>query len=453
MNSAAGNLLSVTSDVAGIRRRTKIVLTFLAGQGSTQALNLIAGFLVLRWLDVDSYAKYGLTYGFQSTASVLIDLGFSATIVAMIGPRVEDRRVIGNYVRAARQLRLRMITVVMPVTAVVYALMTHRLQWSAASQLSLFLSILVTIYFSGLQAYYGAAFIVSRRLAAYYRILVVAALSRVAGCTALHFAGRLDAASAVWINAAGVVGTGIACQVLSRGLIEEPRRSSPPIVRQMIRYVTPNIPGVIFYAVQAQLALFLIASLGPNKGVAQVAALSRIGQLLVFLYALNGMVIEPWFARSPKEKVLPRYFLTAALAFCFSISFVGVSVARPAWLLWIFGKNYQNLDVELAWMVVSVCLSYLASLTWTVITARRLIYWSTTFINIGLILVTEVAFAALIGTATTLRAIQFGCAGALASLVAQCINLAHGTSRGPRVGLVAEETDGGLSLVADALVS
>lgn len=437
------------SDVA--KRRARILLTFLAGQGSAQAFTLVTGFVVLRWLDITSYARYGLTYGFQTTTNILIDIGLSGTIVALVAHRSDDRKIIGNYVRAGRQLRLRMMALVMPVSGVVYVFMTHRLQWPLAIQVGLFVSILTSIYCSGVQAYYGSALIVTGRLGTYYRVQVCSSLGRLAGCAVLHSLGYLDALSAVWINTAGLVGAGVAYKMLTRGLLEEPIRPSPPIVRQMLRYVMPNIPGAIFYALQGQIAVFLIAILGHNEGVAQVSALARLGQLFILLTAFNIIVVEPWFARSSQKKVLPRYLAALGAASCFSVLFVGWSVVCPGCLLWILGKNYQNLNRELVWTISTGCISYLMTLTWTVISARRLVYWSSTFLNIGLILAAEIVFLSVVGVPTTLRAVQFGFVSALAGLIAQCINLMYGLKHGPRVKLFVEETDDRVSAAGDIL--
>jgi len=437
----------------GASRKAQLLLTFLAGQGTAQALNLFMGLAVLHWLDVGSYAKYGLTYGFQSTANILTDLGFSATIIALVGHRIADRRVIGDYVRAGRQLRLRMLVAVIPVAGIAFVLITRRLGWTVPTQIGLLLSIFISIYFSGLQAYYGAPLIVSRRLGTYYRVQVGVSLARLAGCAILHAAGHLGAMSAVWVNAAGMVAAGLAYRVTSRQLIDEPRRPNPSTTRQMLRYVMPNIPGVVFYALQGQLSLFLIAILGHAKGVAQVSALARLGQLSFLLYAFNGVVVEPWLARSHEKQVLPKYLLVFGAAVCFSVLFVGFSLVCPRYLLWILGKNYQNLDLELAWTVASVCVGYFTALTWTAISARRLLYWTSTFLNIGLIVAAQVAFILLAGVQTTLQAVQFGFVSVLASFIAQCINLTYGLKKGPRVALAVEEEATYLPLNETALIS
>lgn len=91
------------------------------------------------------------------------------------------------------------------------------------------------------------------------------------------------------------------------------------------------------------------------------------------------------------------------------------------------------------------------TLTWTVISARRLVYWSSTFLNIGLILAAEIVFLSVVGVPTTLRAVQFGFVSALAGLIAQCINLMYGLKHGPRVKLFVEETDDRVSAAGDIL--
>lgn len=424
----------------GMRRKFKILAVFFAGQGSAQALNLLSGLLVLRWLDVGSYAQYGLTFGFQSTINLLIDLGFSSTIVALVGHRVNDRKVIGDYVRAGRELRSRILAVVMPLSAIVFIYMTHRLQWSLKVQGLLLLSIFVSIYFSGLQAYYTPPLIVQRRLGVHYRIQIFLAAFRIISFVALYQVGVLNALSAVWVNALGIVISGLSYKFVSRPLVDEPIRPNPLITRQMIHYVMPNLPGVAFFALQGQLSVFLIATFGHSKAVAQVAALSRIGQIFTLVAALNPTVIEPWFAKSPEDKVAKRYLLAVGTTIVFSTLFVGVSIVAPEGLLWILGKHYEDLIAEVRWTVLSGCTSYLAALTWTAISGRRLIYWSATFLNIGMILVTQIIFIMKVGVSTPLQAVKFGFVSVAASLLAQVINFSYGLKRGPRVGLVPDDS-------------
>lgn len=424
----------------GLRRKAKILATFLAGQGCAQALNLLSGFLVLRWLDVGSYGQYGLTFGFQSTVNLLIDLGFSSTIVALVGHRVNDARVLGDYIRAGRSLRSRMLTIVMPISAFIFFYLTHHLNWNLTTQILLLVSIFVSIYFSGMQAYYTAPLIVQRRLGTHYSIQSAVAVLRVVGYLALYKLGTLNAVSAVYVNAAGIVTAGLSYKFATRALLAEPVRPNPLVVKQMLAYVMPNLPGVVFFALQGQISVFLIAALGHTKGIAQVAALARIGQIFTLIAALNGTVLEPWFAKSPESEVLKRYLTAAGITVFFSAAFVSFAVLFPGGLLWILGKHYGDLRLEVRWTVLSGCTSYLSALTWTVISGRRFIYWSSTFLNIGCILATQVVFLLKDSISTPLEAVKFGFASIAASLVAQIINLIFGLKRGPRISLTVEDS-------------
>jgi hypothetical protein len=204
----------------------------------------------------------------------------------------------------------------------------------------------------------------------------------------------------------------------------------------MIDYVLPNLPGVVFFALQGQISVFLISALGHTKGIGQVAALGRLGQIFTLVVALNGTVLEPWFAKSPEGEVLKRYLVAAGITIFFSVVFVGFAIAVPSGLLWILGPHYGDLRLEVSWTALNGCTSYLAGLTWTVISARRFIYWTSTFLNIGLILTTQVIFLLVGDVSTPLQAVKFGFASIAASLLAQVINLGYGLWRGPRIDLV-----------------
>lgn len=426
---------------SGIQRKARILSLFLVGQGCAQALNLLNGFLVLHWLSVVSYGQYGLTFGFQTTVNMLIDLGFSTTIVALVGHRTTDRAILGNYIRSGRSLRARMLLIVLPISLIVYFYMTERLKWGTGVQVVLFLSIIVSIYFSGFQAYYGAPLIVQRKLGTYYRIQIFSALFKVVVCALFYKFGVLNALVAAWVNACGIALAGLLYRYSSSKLLDEPERANPAVTQQMLRYVMPNIPGVIFFALQGQIAVFLIAAFGRTSGIAQVAALSRIGQIFTLVAALNSTVLEPWFAKSPAHLVLKRYFMAAGITIFFSTLFVLFATVTPGALLWILGKQYSNLQQEVKWTVLGGCINYLMGMTWTAISGRRLIYWGTTFLNIGLILISQVTFIVLSGVDTPLQAVKFSCTAATASLIAQVVNLIYGLKRGPRVDIEIQAHD------------
>jgi len=422
-----------------LQRRARILLTFMGGQGAAQGLNLLCGLFILRWLPITEYSQYGLVYGFQMLVNAGLDLGFAGTIVALVGHRINDKSIIGNYVLAGRRMRTKMMLFVLPAVSIFYYFMTKHLHWQASTQVLLLLSICVSVNVSGFQSYYTSPLIIHRRLTKYYRILILTALFRLVACYLLFKVGWINSVTAAWVNVAGIALTGFSLRAACRDLVEEPKKVNPSFTRQMVRYAMPNIPGLLFFALQGQISIFLIATFGSSTGIAQVSALGRIGQIFTLLNSINGVIVEPWFAKDDGRNVVRRYLYLVGIVLVGSAAFVGFTALFPNLLLHFLGKKYADLRLEVVWVVLQGCIGFLLGMTWTVISARRLIFWQTTFVNIIAITISQIGFIVFVGVTSPLRAIQMGCLSVTASLAAQVYNLSYGLKRGPRIDIEEHE--------------
>jgi O-antigen/teichoic acid export membrane protein len=415
-----------------------LLAAFAMGQVAAQLLNVLSGFLIVRWLTIGDYARYGLVYSFQSTTNVLIDLGFSTTIIALVGSNWNEPKIIGKYVRAGRSLRNASLTVVFPLAALIFFRLTLNLKWDALTQISFIGSILVAVYCSGVQAYYGVTLLLRRKLSAYYRLQVFSALIRTAGCFLIYRLHLLNAPTAVWINVLAIAFLALGYSRASKPLMEMPARPDSQAKQQIIQTMVPHLPSLIFFALQAQISVFLIATFGQAKAIGEVSALARLGQMFVFLGASNPALIEPWLARSPKDKLFGRFLLVTTAATLLVFALVIVSLIAPGVFLSLLGANYSNLKVEVTWQLITSGVFYVMSVVWTASTSRRFIYWTTSWFNIAALLVTEVLFIVFIGVSTTLKAIQFGFAMGSASLIVYMLNFLYGLLKGPRVKIPVE---------------
>jgi O-antigen/teichoic acid export membrane protein len=431
------------------RRRFRVLLVYLTGQGLVQFTNLLTGFLLLRWLTVDNYAQFIVAFTFQLSLGFLTDLGFSGTIVALVGPRGNDPAVIGSYIRSGRRIRNIMLVCLTPIAAIIYIQIVRQHHWAAATSLLLFASIVASIYFSGTISYYGAPLLILGRLSHYYRHQLTGALFRVFACGALYFAGLLSAWTTSWINAIGFLVIGWLYARESRPFATLPPHPDPKTTKQMMQYLLPNLPSFIFFALQGQISLFLISLFGQTRSIAEVGALGRLGQLFLLLSGINGAVIEPFMARLPDQQVL-RNFLTIILvasAICVPICCLGFF--DPKLLLVILGPKYASLRRETGWLVFSSCVGYLVGVCWIMTAARRWIYWTTTWISIGLILTAQIVFLCLFRVDSTLHAIFFGLITNAAYLLAVVINSVFGFVRGPKIKI----HDASLQASAEQLVN
>jgi hypothetical protein len=144
-------------------------------------------------------------------------------------------------------------------------------------------------------------------------------------------------------------------------------------------------------------------------------------------------VVEPFIARLPKERVLRSYLivLAAASAICAVICLAGF--IEPRLFLLLLGAKYASLRQETGWLVFGSCMAYLVGLTWTMNAARRWVYWTTSWVTIGLILTTQIAFLCLFKVDSTIHAIYFGAATSTAYLIASLFNSVFGFLRGPKI--------------------
>jgi O-antigen/teichoic acid export membrane protein len=421
-------------------RRAKIIFLYLSGQGLVQLLGLATGFLLLRWLDLPNYAQFSIAFSFQSTFGMLTDMGICATITALVGSRVNDPKVIGDYIRSGRHVRNIMMFILSPVALVFFIFIAHQHHWNTLSSSLLFVSILASIYFSGMISYYTAPLLIRRSLTRYYQFQIVYAFARIAGNGALYLTHLLNSWTSGWTTAISLLTHGFLLRFTARKMIVMPPKVKPEITRQMIHYVLPNLPSHIFYALQGQITIFLISIFGDTRNIAEVGGLGRLAQLFLLLSGFNTAIIEPFMARIPKNRV-PQSFLTIlsiAIMLCAAICLTGF--LAPQIYLWVLGPQYATLKREVGWLLLGSCFSYLCSVVWYMTAARRWIYWSTSWTTIGLIVATQILFLTQVRIDSTLHAIYFTAASGAAHLLSMFINAIRGFIYGPRVKIAPDET-------------
>jgi O-antigen/teichoic acid export membrane protein len=416
-----------------LHRRARVVAVYLTGQGLVQIITLLIGLLMLRWLAVTEYAQFSLAFSFQTTFSMLTDMGITATITALVGTRINDARVVGEYVRSGRHVRNLMLLVLSPLALVFYIYIAHLHQWGIFSSALLFLSIVVSVYASGMISCFTPPLLIHRQLSSYYRFSLFSVLLRGAASAAMHFLHLLNAWIAAWINTAALFLYGLLCKRKALNYAELPATTKREITRQMFQYSLPAIPSAIFFALQGQISIFLISIFGNTRNIAEMGALGRLGQLFLLLSGFNQMVIEPFMARQPKQRVARYFLLILLVAVGISTVICLLGFMEPQWILWLLGPNYSQLQHETGWLLLSSCFSYITGVVWYMTTARRWIYWSTSWLTIALIIGAQAVFLSQVRIDTTLHAIWFMTASTAAQLLAVLFNSVYGFIRGPRI--------------------
>lgn len=381
--------------------------SFLFGQPIVQLLNLFTGFFLIRWLDVDQFAMFGIAFAFQSTATQLTDLGFSGSIIALAGERGRDPNILGSYLRSAEYWRSRIQLGVLLFASLVFPVLVWRQQWDVTIKCLLFGAVVLGVCFQG-WTMYGAPLLVHRAIKEYYRPQIWGAALRLIATGALYSAGLLHACVAALLGVLVLGYTGWDYRRSSRFYIYVPAESQPECNARMLRYLAPLIPGVFFAALQGQILIGISAIFGSTQNLAQVSALGRIGQLFLILGAFNSVFVEPYIASVPQALLVRRYYqiLAAAVGLASLMAAVGFLVPQP--LLWLLGRNYGGLEREIGWVVLSSCISYVSGVMWTMHAARRWIFWWGTVVYISALVVTQTVCIATMDLTQTLPVVWFG---------------------------------------------
>lgn len=421
------------------RKAARLVAKFLFGQGAIQSINLLANLFLVRALSIEAYAQFGLAIAFQTVFSVLMDLGFASTIVPLIGDRRDDAALVGRYVRSAKHLRDRMFWYLAPVAAISFLAIMHKHHWSMGLQVMLVASVLLSLYSAGKVSYFSAPLFVFGRLKEYYVPQVIAGTGRLIAYLVIAFVRGLNAWIAAGLSAINVVVNGNLIGKASKKYFEWPEKENPETERELLRYILPASPAIIFAAFQTQISLFLIGIFGGTTYIAEVAVLSRIGQMFAVLMTFNTIVVEPYIARLERSKLLRTF---AEVIFVVSLAcapLVLVAFLRPNVFIWVIGSKYKELQDVMGWYILSCCMNLVAGTMWIMNRARKWVFWSGSILEVGLLLIVQIAFLISVGVNTTREAVLFSFASSFCYLIAHGYVTVYGFIKGPRItNLVAE---------------
>jgi O-antigen/teichoic acid export membrane protein len=395
------------------------LLAFFVGQLSAQAISLATGFLLLRWMSESEYAKTGVVFGFQTIFSAFVDLGIGGALVSCIGTRSGSPDVVGNYIAAARWWRRALMLLVLPAGALAFFLIYGNQGWPFGETLTLFLCVALSLYFSGWTAWASAPLLLQNRLGAMYFAANAGAVLRLVGCAALYSSGRL---SAVSLGLLGVLVGGLSALLYWRAahpFINEPASSDRVVRTELRKLVSPLIPNTVFYAVQGQVGMLLISSLGTAQGIAEVSALGRLGQVFTLMGAFYGMLIGPYFAQLPQRGLAVRYTLVTGVTVLIALLVTALAFAFPHAILIVLGNRYQHLVHEVGWLVLGTTISLVGGAIWTIHVARKWIFWTTTLMNIILAVAVQALFIAFADMGTTIAVIYMGVGSSAAALLTQ----------------------------------
>ena len=141
-----------------------------------------------------------------------------------------------------------------------------------------------------------------------------------------------------------------------------PREYDKNEQRKVFRYVLPLVPGFLYYSLQPSILIWISAIFGNVERVAEIGAISRIGQMIAFLgFGLNLLALPYLVSLRDEMKFRHSYvFIWIILLSISLVIFVALSSVRQEILL-LLGPKYSSLDQEVVLVVGTALLNIAAS--------------------------------------------------------------------------------------------
>ena len=391
---------------------------FFLGQGSVQALNILTGFLLLRWLSVEQYAIYALVSSFQATVGILVEMGLAGSLTGLLAGRI-DKATVGGYIESVKHYRNLLFFFSLPFIAAFFGVFYIRQGWSWNIGIILFFAVLIDAFFLSWTKYYSLPFLIRHNMAGVYRLQTLFAALRLLGCWILQFSGFIGAALVVSVSALATATMGWAYRFQASPYIEEPKSTDPTKNHEVLHFIRPLVPATLFFAFQGQIGVFLISWFGKVDSIAEVGALGRISQIFVMLGAFNAVLVAPYIAKTPRKILLKRYLCVSFAALGFSALGTFVGFVAPQYLIWILGKNYGDLSPQLGWLILSSSIAYLTNVLFSMHSSRKWIFNWGSWAYIFSVLFTQIFMICTMDLSTTHAVILFGVFSATASFLVQ----------------------------------
>jgi O-antigen/teichoic acid export membrane protein len=347
---------------------------FVLGEACLQLLNAVTGLLLVRWMSVEQYAQYALANAFQACAQQFVEFGLCGAFVALVGKNIHDKRRMGRLVAAGTAIRRRMVWVVGSVSAIAFPLWFAAKGWPLATGILLAVAIVAYLAVSGLQTYFRPPLAIHREMGAIYRISVASAGARLVAMSLAQAVQALSATVAAFLNVASLWLSGSRLKKTSSRHLENPEGSVQAERHELLAYIRPIIPGVVFAAIQGQLAVFVAGAFGQTSTIAEVGALARLSLLLAFFGAANGALIAPFIARQDAHRLPARYLGIVAVATVLAATVFAAAGIVPGAFLAILGPNYTEAGPALSLMVANTCFGYLNGVLWSMNSARKWVF-------------------------------------------------------------------------------
>lgn len=416
---------------AKLARWAKLLTTYFIGQGAAQLLQLVTGFLLIRWLTKDAYATLTLVIAIQGTSQALVELGISQALTAVIGKKIGDPHAVGRYIAACRYYRDRLLIIGSAVLLLVFVLIAPKYGWDEGIWGWLWLSVVLALVFQAWGAFYNPIFLLNQNLTTFYTINVGSGAMRLALVTLAHLFGVLTAPLALFYGALQACVAGWGAKELASAQVVTPDEADDLSTEknELLGQAVPRMPSNIFNAFSGQITILLMAIFGTTASLAEIGALGRLGMLFIIFRQASRMLVVPYFSKIESDGVQWKVMASMVGVLVFSFGVSAVAYAFPQPLLLILGEGYQHLGYEIFLVVGTQALGLVSTIASAISVGRKYVFSWFAMIEVVPVVVVMVLGLALMDLSHLTNVLYYGLIVVCTRLVIKVFILCAGLRR------------------------
>jgi len=404
-----------------LRRWTKILSAYFTTQTLTQLLGIASGLLFVNFMPVREFALYTLAFSVITFFNFASDLGSTTSLVYFFRHAQGEREEVGRYVAAVTSLRRLAFLLGAGAVLLAFPRIAAAKGFGLRESLLATAGILLCVWFQVSASVRVLALRLADRYGLSYRAELTGGGVRLLLALALVALGLLRAWLGVLVSSCGAAATAIIAKPAGTAR-PGPEARTPadlrPYRRQVLRYLLPSLPSALYFSVQGPLTVWLAATFGSTRNLAEVGALGRLGLVVGIFSSLTGVVFLPRLARIHDERVYRvRYLQFGALLLAVAAGIVLASMVFPGLLLALVGRQYAGLRHELVLVVGAAGLSLLGGYAVSVNLARSWNRWEG--LAVAVLIAVQAVLVARLSLATTSGVLTFNLLTAATGLLLQ----------------------------------
>jgi O-antigen/teichoic acid export membrane protein len=408
------------------RRWAKILSAYFTAQVLIQLLGIAAGLLFVNLMPVREFALYTLAFSVVTFFNFLSDLGSTTSLLHFFHRAGQEGSAFEPYFAAVLSLRRAAFLVGAVTVAVAFPLAAAAKGFGWGEIALVTAGVLGCVWFQIQSSIRILALRLHGLYTQSYRAEVGGTLLRLLVAGVMVVTGQLGA----WLGvAASAAASGLSTALARSGrLAAAPAGGLRPYRRQILGYLLPTLPSALYFSVQGPLVVWLSATFGSTRTLAEVGALGRLALIVGIFSGLTGVVFLPRLAAITGDDLYRVRCLQYGLALAVIMAgLLATAALLPRLFLLLLGPHYSGLHRELLLIVAGSGLAVLGSYVTNVNLARGWIRFQG--VTVAAELAGQILFVKLLPLATTAGVLRFTLLSAATGLLCQCVVLALGFRR------------------------